>query len=857
MPMPLELTQHEGVLLIDQNFAVSGQGYWEPRLTRAANKLLERISRQTGIIWGGPSSGLSGQNILILECGGPGEKVQSLAADESYALSVRQGEARLRASNPLGILRGMETFLQLVTQCGDGFCVPGIEIQDRPRFPWRGLLIDSGRHWMPLKVIKRNLDGMAAVKLNVLHWHLSEDQGFRVESKLFPKLHEMGSDGEYYTQDQIREVVAYAQDRGIRVMPEFDMPGHTTAWFVGYPELAAAPGPYEITRTWGVMDPCMDPTREETYVFLDRFIGEMATLFPDAYFHIGGDEVNGKHWDKNPKIGAFKEKNGLKDNHDLQAYFNRRVLSILKKYQKKMAGWDEIFHDELPKDALIQSWRGRESLAQASQKGYRGILSNGYYLDHMLSAGFHYSVDPLGDQAGALSAEEQARILGGEACMWGEIVTPETIDSRTWPRMAVIAERFWSSQEVTDEEDMYRRMEIISCQLNWLDLKHRVLYIPMLERLTGCTSVQYLKVLADIVEPAKFYSRPGTRTYTQQTPLNRLVDAVRPESLTARRFGQWVDEWRQDPSSGGEVEDRIREQLNIWRINHFHLLPQLEKSGLLREIIPLSNEVKDLCEVGLEVLDLFRDDGIAQEDWLRRIRPNIARPFRPEYELELPLAGAIHGMLEEAFQRKSQSPYSDLDFLDVQTFMDNKPFGWRLNIPENWEVREEDGERALFLLAPGPPGKVRGPTSWALLPHAVCDFVFTGQLRCLADTDNPNRDMVLLFHFQDPTHFYYVHFSASSDGLHNIIGLVNGSDRVKINFEPEGSTRARLTDKAPHEFKLVYTQNTGRIEAFLDDLQKPLLTAQDKTLTCGLVGVGSFDDIGSFDNIVLWGKPLR
>ena len=182
--------------------------------------------------------------------------------------------------------------------------MPAISIDDSPRFPWRGLMIDVSRHFIPLDVLKRNLDGMAAVKLNVFHWHLSDNQGFRVESKKFPKLHELGSDGLYYTQDEVRDLIAYARERGIRVVPEFDMPGHSTAWFVGYPELASGPGPYEIERKWGVFDPAMDPTREETYKFLDEFIGEMARLFPDQFFHIGGDEVNGKQWDANPKIQA-------------------------------------------------------------------------------------------------------------------------------------------------------------------------------------------------------------------------------------------------------------------------------------------------------------------------------------------------------------------------------------------------------------------------------------------------------------------------------------------------------------------------------------------------------------------------
>ena len=187
----------------------------------------------------------------IIQCDARVEPVQQLGEDESYRLEITPQQARLTAPNPLGVLRGLETFLQLVEPGPKAFQVPVVDIEDHPRFPWRGLHLDVSRHWMPLEVVKRNLDGMAAVKLNVFHWHLSDDQGFRVESKRFPKLQELGSDGLYYTQDQVREVIAYARDRGIRVVPEFDMPGHTTSWLVGYPELASAPGPYQIERQMG------------------------------------------------------------------------------------------------------------------------------------------------------------------------------------------------------------------------------------------------------------------------------------------------------------------------------------------------------------------------------------------------------------------------------------------------------------------------------------------------------------------------------------------------------------------------------------------------------------------------------
>src|SRR5262249_26760544 len=201
------------------------------------------------------------------------------------------GEFSSSPSAPVEVLRGLQSFLQLVKGGPQGFPAPEIVMEHPPRFPGRGLLIDFSRHFMPVEVIKRNLDGMEAVKLNVLHWHLSDDHGFRVESKRFPKLQRLASDGQYYTQDQIRDVIAYARDRGIRVVPEFDVPGHTTSWFVAYPDLATNPGPYQIARVYGVHDAAMDPTRDHTYHFLDDFIGEMSRLFPDEYFHIGGDEV--------------------------------------------------------------------------------------------------------------------------------------------------------------------------------------------------------------------------------------------------------------------------------------------------------------------------------------------------------------------------------------------------------------------------------------------------------------------------------------------------------------------------------------------------------------------------------------
>jgi hexosaminidase len=284
MPLPAKVDSGSGSLTIDGGFSISTAACSDARLPLAANRITARIARQTGIpIVLGKPPGIT----LRVDCAGSGGELPSLNDDESYQLDVSSDGARLTAATGAGALHGLETFVQLIESTSSGFYIAAVHIEDRPRFPWRGLMLDVSRHWMPLEVVERNLNAMAAVKLNVFHWHLSDDQGFRVESKRFPRLQELGSDGLFYTQDQIREVVAYARDRGIRVVPEFDTPGHTQSWLAAYPELASASGPYEIGRTWGAFDPVMDPTREALYQFLDAFLGEMAALFPDAYFHIG------------------------------------------------------------------------------------------------------------------------------------------------------------------------------------------------------------------------------------------------------------------------------------------------------------------------------------------------------------------------------------------------------------------------------------------------------------------------------------------------------------------------------------------------------------------------------------------
>ncbi len=580
LPANVKNAPRNGELVIETSFSVALPSNADARLRKTVAIFLNDFRRHTGMLQLNFSVVDHSENgKLHISVDHASKQVQELGEDESYTLEVTPSGAELSAPTTLGVMRGLQTFLQLVEITPQGFAVPTVVVQDKPRFVWRGLMIDSGRHFIPVDVIKRNLDGMAAVKMNVFHWHLSENQGFRVESKRFPKLQEMGSDGLYYRQDEIREIVAYARDRGIRVVPEFDMPGHSTAWFVGYPDLASAPGPYSIERKWGVFDPAMDPTRESTYKFLDAFIGEMATLFPDQFFHIGGDEVNGKQWDANPKIQQFMHAHGFKNNADLQAYFNTRVQKIVAKQGKTMEGWDEILRPDLPKSIVIQSWRGPKSLADAAQQGYRGLLSSGYYLDLMSPASAHYAVDPFADGVAGLSDAEKEKILGGEACMWAEHVSPENLDSRIWPRAAAVAERMWSAQTVTDVSSMYQRLDEISDWLDAYGLTHNLNYDFMLRRMAGSENISALRTLADVVEPVKGYSRSNLAKSepTALVPLNRMIDVAQPESAAGRRFSVLVDSFVSGQIKPG-VEPQIRAMLTKWRDNETNLRPLADKS---------------------------------------------------------------------------------------------------------------------------------------------------------------------------------------------------------------------------------------------------------------------------------------
>jgi len=644
MPMPAKITPAEGKHRVTDGFYVAGDANPTARAFKAASRFMFRLSGRTGFFFQQDflkSQAASGRESLVYNY----EKAGKLEPfeDESYRLTIEPERIALTAKTDIGILRGLETLLQLMAADDQGYYFPCLEVWDSPRFTWRGLLIDAGRHFMPVDMVKRTLDGMAAVKLNVLHWHLTEDQGFRVECKTYPKLHLLGSDGFYYTQDEIKDVISFAGERGIRVVPEFDIPGHSTSWFAAFPEYASGPGPYAIERKFGIFAPTFNPAEEKTYRFFNGFLKEMAGLFPDPFMHIGGDEVEGSEWKANPAIQQFMRKNGIPDNHALQAYFNQRILKILTKYGKKMVGWDEVFQPGLPTNIVIQSWRGQEALVESARKGYQGLLSNGYYIDLCQPAWEHYLNDPI-PKTSPLSEEEKKFILGGEATMWAELVTPETVDSRIWPRTAAIAERFWSPQSIDDIEDMYRRMNITSLRLEELGLKHLSYQAMLLRRMAGSDAVAPLKVLADVVEPLKRYARHEQAIYTSLSPFTRFVDACPPESMTARDFTAKVDRFLQTKDQA--LARDLDAMFIRWRDNHRLLLPIIHGSPILKEIQPLSEALTLAADTGIKALNLVIIGQSSDQAWADEIVRALAEAKKPKAHAELAILPAVEKLVK-------------------------------------------------------------------------------------------------------------------------------------------------------------------------------------------------------------------
>jgi hexosaminidase len=650
MPLPSSIERGSGELALGSDFHAAIQGSHDARLDAAFDRFLTRLDAQCGGIRRAQHDAPpDAPAVLTLSVAGPGEAVQSVDEDESYKLTVSGSHAEISAATDVGAMHGMETFLQLV-EMRDGACrLPAVTINDAPRFRWRGFMVDVSRHFETVDVIKRTLDGMAVAKLNVFHWHLSDDQGFRAESKKFPKFTELASDGQFYTQDQMRDVVAYARARGIRVVPEFDMPGHSSSWLLAYPEIGAGEDIKSLPIQFGIPQSELDPSNEKTFKFLDEFIGEMGEIFPDAYFHIGGDETKGKGWLENPRIAAFMKKQGFKTPEELQTYFNKRLLPILQKHGKKMMGWDEILNPGLPKDILVQSWRGDASLAQGASQGYTGILSAPYYLDAHKTAETMFLADPIPADT-KLTPEQQKLILGGEICMWGEQIHPETVDSRVWPRSLAVAERFWSPQSDRDVNDMYRRLRIVSLELEDVGLTHITGPEKLRRNLAGSAHPEALDVLASVTEPATFSERYQGQRTDRLTSLDRMVDAVVTDPPARQEIAREVDAVLHASDDGARcaAELELRKRFEQWQKAEPKIAALAARSARLSDEQIRASQLGELGTTGLEALGYLEMHTAAPASWLDARRELLADAEKPSGLLRFVFLPDLRKLVEAA-----------------------------------------------------------------------------------------------------------------------------------------------------------------------------------------------------------------
>lgn len=388
--------------------------------------------------------------------------------ESQYKLSVNSDRIEIFGGSNQALFYGFQTLRQLLLMNEDGF-VPEVEIVDEPAFEWRGLLLDCSRHFMEKEFVKRYIDLLALYKMNVLHWHITEDQGWRIEIDKYPKLTEIGAwrdDGNggkyggFYTKDDIREIVAYATERGVMIVPEIELPGHSQAALAAYPQFSCTGGPFEVETEWGVFKEIYCAGNDSTFTFLQDVLTEVIELFPSPYIHIGGDEVPKFRWEHCEKCQRRIKEEGLYDEHELQSYFISRVGEFLKSKGKKMIGWDEIVEGGLPDGAIVQSWRGFEGAEQAVQAGHQAILSptSHSYFDYGLNdidLEKVYSFDPIPD---GITNEQEDLILGGECNMWSERAPQSKVDSKVFPRLLAMAEVLWRDPDNRDFKEFRNRV---------------------------------------------------------------------------------------------------------------------------------------------------------------------------------------------------------------------------------------------------------------------------------------------------------------------------------------------------------------------------------------------------------------
>ena len=496
IPKPVSVKRARGEFVIDGETRIAAAGD-NAELEHIARRLASDLSRFTGheiaMVGGEDVEGSESVILLSLSESEDGGR-------ESYSLNVRKNSIEIIGGGPAGIFYGVQTLHQLfpLDAAGGDITIPCLRIKDRPRFAWRGAHLDVCRHFFPVRFIKKYIDILAMYKINTFHWHLTEDQGWRIEIKKYPRLTEISSkraetmgDGRphsgFYRQHEIREIVRYAAERYITVVPEIEMPGHSVAVLAAFPELSCTGGPFSVETEWGVHEDVYCAGNDAVFAFLEDVLGEVLELFPSTFIHIGGDECPKARWEECPKCQARISEEGLDDEHELQSWFIRRIERYLLAKDRRLIGWDEILEGGLAPNATVMSWRGTDGGIAAAKAGHDVVMSptSHCYLDYYQGrhdepkaiGGFLpvekvYSFEPV---PGSLSAGEAKHVLGAQVNVWTEyIATTDHVEYMLLPRLCALSEVAWSPQHKRSYDDFSERLSVHYDRLDAMGVNYRL-----------------------------------------------------------------------------------------------------------------------------------------------------------------------------------------------------------------------------------------------------------------------------------------------------------------------------------------------------------------------------------------------
>ena len=636
---------------------------------------IHRAQRRCDALLGTPRPG---GPVLRIRCRTEGSHWPALDADEGYALELGPDGGTLEAAEPWGVLHGLERLVQVLYHGGGH--LPALRIEDAPGHPWRGLLLDLARHFLGLDALLRTLDAMAALGLNVLHLHLNDDQGFALECPRRPALHRRSGVHGFLSLEASERLVVEAAARGIRVVPELDVPGHAGAVVHACPELAAGPPPERLPRAFGPSRHALDPTLPGTWDLLDDLLDDLVALFPDPWLHLGGDEVH-------PEVYAFDDERrrawaaerGLTDPQAVQAWFTGELVARAAARGRRVVGWDEVLHPDAPEALAVQCWRSADTLEAALAAGHDALFSAGWYLDLFYPARVHYAFDP-GSGGEALRAAEEAvlaepslapvragiegvwrmaadlrtrpssrrgRLLGGEACLWGELVTAELLDVRLLGRLPAVAERLWSPPERCDAADFRRRLPGVLAFLEaTTPCRPLTGMVPGLLRLgVRVEELEPVQAFLSLLEPLRWYRRllgpaaldarlageggPGrARPRDADSPLADPADLIAPESLALEALA--------DALARPEARTAwLRGRAAVWRRLPDTLAEPFARLPALAVLAPLAEALPPLADA----LDRWLDAGPARPPTVL----STAAPVPEAAETELALVRVLAG----------------------------------------------------------------------------------------------------------------------------------------------------------------------------------------------------------------------